>query len=153
MVNGEDEFDQIPEVSDEAAELEAEAAKHGYEVVYISAGAKMNLKSLIVKTAKILETLPPVVTYEPEVIPVAEEEDDLAGAEAVTIRRADNASFVVSGEWAEKLMGRVNFSDKESLMYFERSLIRAGIIDRLRAAGCEEGDTVSFCGMEFDFID
>ncbi|MBR5632769.1 MAG: GTPase ObgE [Clostridia bacterium] len=153
MVNGEEEFAEIPEVSEEAAELEAEAARHGYEVVYISAGAKMNLRSLITKTAKILETLPPVVTYEPEIIPVAEEEDDLAGAEAVTIRRADNASFIVSGEWAEKLMGRVNFSDKESLMYFERSLIRAGIIDRLRAAGCEEGDTVSFCGMEFDFID
>ena len=52
-----------------------------------------------------------------------------------------------SPEWAEKLMGRVNFSDKESLMYFERSLIRGGIIDRLREAGCEEGDTVNFCGI------
>ena len=70
-----------------------------------------------------------------------------------TIRRADNAAFIVEGEWVDKLVNRVNFDDKESLMYFERSLIRGGIIDRLRSAGCEEGDTVSLGGIEFDFVE
>ena len=153
MVNGVDEFPLIPEVSEEAKELETIANALDYDVVYISAANKLNLKELIDKTAKVLETLPPVITYEPEVIPEAEVEDDLSGSENVTIRRADNAAFIVSGEWAEKLVGRVNFSDKESLMYFERSLIRGGIIDRLREAGCEEGDTVNVCGMEFEFIE
>jgi GTP-binding protein len=153
MVNGVDEFPLIPEVSEEAKELETIANALDYDVVYISAANKLNLKELIDKTAKVLETLPPVITYEPEVIPEAEVEDDLSGSESVTIRRADNAAFIVSGEWAEKLVGRVNFSDKESLMYFERSLIRGGIIDRLREAGCEEGDTVNVCGMEFEFIE
>ncbi len=153
MVNGVEEFAEIPEVSEEAAELERICDALGYKVVYISAGSRMNLKALIDETARILETLPPVVTYESEIIEEAVSEDDLSGADAVTIRRGDDASFIVSGEWAEKLAGRVNFSDKESLMYFERSLIRAGIIDRLREAGCEEGDTVNFCGMEFDFIE
>lgn len=153
MVNGVEEFPEIPEVSEEAAELERICDALGYKVVYISAGSRMNLKELVDETARILETLPPVITYESEVAEEAENEDELSGAESVTIRRGDDASFIVSGEWAEKLAGRVNFSDKESLMYFERSLIRAGIIDRLREAGCEEGDTVNFCGMEFDFID
>jgi len=153
MVNGVDEFPLIPEVSEEAKELETIANALDYDVVYISAANKLNLKELVDKTAKILETLPPVITYEPEVIPEAEVEDDLSGSENVTIRRADNAAFIVSGEWAEKLVGRVNFSDKESLMYFERSLIRGGIIDRLRESGCEEGDTVNVCGMEFEFIE
>lgn len=152
MVNGEDEFSLIPEVSEEAAELEAEAERLGYKVIYISAGARLGLKSLIGETAKVLETLPPVLTYESEAAPVTEN-DEMAGADAVTIRRGDDASFIIEGEWAEKLVGRVNFDDKESLMYFERSLIKAGIIDRLREAGCEEGDTVNFCGIEFDFID
>ncbi len=153
MVNGEEEFCEIPEVSEEAAELEAEAARRGYEVVYISAGSRLNLKTLISKTARILEELPPILTYEPEFIPEAEVEDEMSGVEAVTITRADNAAFIVEGEWAEKLVNRVNFSDKESLMYFERSLIKGGIIDRLRDAGCEEGDTVCVCGIEFDFIE
>ena len=153
MVNGVEEFPLIPEVSEEAAELEKIANALDYDIVYVSAANKLNLKELIDKTAKVLETLPPVITYEPEIIPEAEVEDDLSGSENVTIRRADNAAFIVSGEWAEKLVGRVNFSDKESLMYFERSLIRGGIIDRLREAGCEEGDTVNVCGMEFDFVE
>ncbi len=152
MVNGEDEFSLIPEISEEAAELEAEAERLGYKVVYISAGARLGLKALISETAKVLETLPPVLTYESEAAPVTEN-DEMAGADAVTIHRGDDASFIVEGEWADKLVGRVNFDDKESLMYFERSLIKAGIIDRLREAGCEEGDTVNFCGIEFDFID
>ena len=32
-------------------------------------------------------------------------------------------------------------------------LLKAGIIDRLREAGCEEGDTVHIADVEFDFID
>ncbi len=153
MVNGEEEFAEIPEVSEEAAELEALCAERGYSVVYISAAARLNLRALIAESSRLLSTLPPVVTYDPEIIEDEARDDELAGADAVTIRRGDDASYIVSGEWAEKLAGRVNFADRDSLMYFERSLIRGGIIDRLRAAGCEEGDTVNFCGMEFDFID
>lgn len=153
MVNSEEEFSEIPEISDEAAELEAFCAERGYSVIYISATTRMNLRTLIAETARKLATLPPTVTYDPEIIEEESRDDELAGADAVSIRRGDDASFIVSGEWAEKLAGRVNFADRDSLMYFERSLIRGGIIDRLRAAGCEEGDTVNFCGMEFDFID
>ena len=50
-------------------------------------------------------------------------------------------------------MGRVNFADRESMMYFERSLTRSGLIDRLREAGCKEGDLVRIGDFEFDFID
>ena len=153
MVNGEDEFSMIPEVSDEAAELERVAAEHGYSVIYISAAARLNLRALIAECVKELAELPPVATYESEAPAESVSDSELDGAASVTIRRNPDASFVVEGDWAERLVGRVNFEDRESLMYFERSLIRAGIIDRLRAAGCEEGDTVSFCGIEFDFID
>ncbi len=153
IVNNEDEIGLIPEVSEDAAALEAEAEKHGYKVVYISAATKMNVRCLIKETARILETLPPVETYESEMELQSDVGEDMSGADAVTITRGDDASFIVEGEWCEKLVGRVNFDDKESLMYFERSLIKAGIIDRLRSAGCEEGDSVSLCGIEFDFIE
>ena len=38
-------------------------------------------------------------------------------------------------------------------MYFEKQLNRGGVIDKLREAGCEEGDTVRMFEFEFDFID
>ena len=152
MVNGEEEFIEIPELSPEAAELELRCAELGYELYYISASRKMGLSDLVDAIAAKLRTLPPVLTYESEVAPEDEVTVD-EGAADVTIRRGDDASFIVEGRWAEALVNRVNFEDRESLMYFERSLIKAGIIDRLREAGCEEGDTVHIADVEFDFID
>ena len=152
MVNGEEEFIEIPELSPEAAELELRCAELGYELYYISASRKMGLSDLVDAIAAKLRTLPPVLTYEPEVAPEEEVTVD-DGAADVTIRRGDDASYIVEGRWAEALVNRVNFEDRESLMYFERSLLKAGIIDRLREAGCEEGDTVHIADVEFDFID
>ena len=41
----------------------------------------------------------------------------------------------------------------ESLNFFQRVLIKNGVIDKLREAGVEEGDTVSIGDMEFDFVE
>ncbi len=152
LVNGEDEFIELPELSEECAALERRCAEYGYDVIYISASQKMGLKTLVDEIAYMLRDLPPVTVYETEIAP-AEEEELLEGADAVVITRGDDASFHVDGAWAAALVGRVNFSDRESLMYFERSLIKAGIIDRLREAGCKEGDLVYVDDMDFEFVD
>ena len=152
MVDAEDEFIEIPELSPEAAALELRCAELGYELVYISAYRKMGLKTLVDAIAEKLRDLPPILTYDAEILPeteVIEEE----GMEDVTIRRGDDASFIVEGRWAEALIDRINFNDRESMLYFENSLVKCGIIDKLRDAGCEEGDTVRIAGFEFDFID
>ena len=36
--------------------------------------------------------------------------------------------------------------------FFQRVLIKHGVIDKLREAGVEEGDTVSIYDFEFDFV-
>lgn len=152
LVDSEDEFIELPELSEECAALERRCAEFGYDVIYISAAQKMGLKTLVDEIAYMLRDLPPITVYETEITP-AEEEIVLEGADAVTITRDDDASFHVDGAWATALIGRVNFSDRESLMYFERSLIKAGIIDRLREAGCKEGDLVYVDDVDFEFID
>ncbi|MBR6915849.1 MAG: Obg family GTPase CgtA, partial [Clostridia bacterium] len=133
-----------------AKELEEAAAAHGWEVVYISAAKKENTRGLVTKIARMLEDLPPVLTYEPEI--VEDPERSSASPDDVTVSR-DGDVFTVEGEWARLLVGRVNFDDRESLMYFENSLNKAGVIDKLREAGCAEGDTVSMYGLEFDFVE
>ncbi len=153
LVNGEDEFAEIPALSEECAALEARCKECGYEVVYISAGQHLGLKTLIDKIAHMLADLPPITVYETEITPEDEAEENIHGVENVVIRRADDASFHLEGEWVEALINRVNFNDRESLMYFERSLSKSGLIDRLREAGCEEGDIVHIDDIEFEFID
>ena len=50
-------------------------------------------------------------------------------------------------------MQSVNFDDYESLNYFQNVLISSGVIDALRDAGIEEGDTVSIYDVQFDFVE
>ena len=61
--------------------------------------------------------------------------------------------YFVEGEWLLHILHSVNFDDYESLQYFQRVLISTGVIDALRAAGVQEGDTVSLYDLEFDFVE
>ena len=49
-------------------------------------------------------------------------------------------------------MGQINFDDYESLRFFGRVLDKNGVIEKLRQAGVEEGDTVNIYDFEFDFV-
>ena len=50
-------------------------------------------------------------------------------------------------------MSGINFDDRESFMYFEKMLREKGIIEKMRALGIRDGDTVSLYDLEFDFVD
>ena len=99
-----------------------------------------------------LRDLPPITVYESEITEedTAKYEDALP--EETEIRRAPGGAYVCTGMWLEKLCGRINFSDRESLMYFQKSLNDNGIIEKLREAGCGEGDTVRIPFSFFIFI-
>ncbi len=49
-------------------------------------------------------------------------------------------------------LGMVDMEDYESLQYFQRVLIKSGIIEELERMGIHEGDTVSILNFEFDYI-
>ena len=49
-------------------------------------------------------------------------------------------------------LGMVDMEDYESLQYFQRVLIKSGIIEELEHMGINEGDTVSILNFEFDYI-
>ncbi len=154
LVDTEDEFALLPSLSEECAALEAHCKSLGYEVMYISAARGLGLKALIAKIAAMLRDLPPVTVYEPEITEEDLQADiELKGVDGVVISREDDASFRLTGAWVDGLVNRVNFNDRESMMYFERSLTKSGLIDRLREAGCEEGDIVKIDDIEFEFID
>jgi len=49
-------------------------------------------------------------------------------------------------------VAHTNFSDYESLQFFQRSLRDSGIIDELEKAGISEGDTVRIGELEFEYV-
>lgn len=140
------------EAEEALSALRAAVEPFGYPVLPISAAAHIGLNELVHLISRNLSELPPTISYEPEAVPATDGFESASPSDTL-IRRDDDGAYVCEGAWLELLVGRVNFSDRESLMYFERSLNKEGIIDRLRERGCSEGDTVRMYGLEFDFID
>lgn len=122
----------------------------GYAFFPIMAAIRYGVDPLLNKVTEMLSTLPPVAQFEPEPAVVKPAED--FGRTQVDIRVEDGVYFV-EGEWLLKLIATVNFDDYESLQYFQRVLINTGVIDALREAGINEGDTVSMYDLEFDFVE
>ena len=96
-----------------------------------------------------LQELPPLTIYEadePDVIEEPQNPDDL------TITK-EGKDWIVEGEWLKWLMSGINFDDRESFMYFEKMIRDKGIIQKMRDAGIQDGDSVVLYDLEFDFVD
>ncbi len=144
-------MDSADTVSEEFKRFEARCKELQREVIYVSAVTGEGLDSLVRLAADVLRDLPPMTVYETEITP---EEEALrsASGDIETIVRREGNKFVVEGQWLFNFMGQINFSDYESLNFFQRVLIKNGVIDKLREAGVKEGDTVSIYDFEFDFV-
>ena len=129
--------------------LEKMAKENKMEIFKISAVTGEGLKELFVHVSNILKTLPKedlVEISERKVYTLKEDE------KAFDIEIVDG-EFIVTGLAIEKLMGRINIGDNESMAYFERNLNDLGINDALREKGVKEGDTVKFLEWEFEWFD
>ncbi len=120
-------------------------------VVYVSAATGEGLRELVRLASETLKELPPITVYETEITPEDEAIDNSAGARETYVKKENN-KYIVEGEWLYNFMGQINFDSYESLNFFQRVLIKNGVIDKLRDAGVEEGDTVSIYDFEFDFV-
>lgn len=122
----------------------------GYEFFPMMAAIREGVDPLLNRIGALLQQLPPLLRYEPEpaVLPPLEETKE----KEVKIRKQEDVYFV-EADWLLRVLRQINFDDPESLQYFQRLLISSGVIDALRQAGCQEGDTVSLYDLEFDFVE
>ena len=125
-------------------------ASKGYQVFEISAATTQGTKELIAATANELSKLPPLKIYQPD--PVEEwRPEELARDRSFDVR-VEDAVYIVDADWLEGVLRMVDVDDYESLQHFQLVLRSTGIIDRLIELGIEDGDTVSVCGFEFDYV-
>ena len=121
---------------------------NGYEMMYISAYTGENLDEMIKMVEKRLQTLPPIAVYEREY----DESDAFVASGKDTVIRRENDKYIVEGDWLYNLMGQINFSNYESLDYFQKVLSKSGVFKALEEKGCSDGNTVSIYGFEFDYV-
>ncbi|MCM1418470.1 MAG: GTPase ObgE [Bacteroides sp.] len=132
--------------------LRAYAAEREIPFFVVSAATTAGTRELVAAVAARLDTLPPMLRYEPEPPTLAELDKIEKEKRAFTVKKADAHYFLVDAPWLAPILSSVNMEDYESLQYFQRVLRGSGIIDALEAAGIEEKDTVAIFDFEFDYV-
>ena len=129
--------------------FEKYVANTGRSLLYISAATGEGVKELVRFVKTELDRLPPLTVYEPEYT----EEDDIKPDETPTVTVVkEGGVWNVEGAWLYKLMGRINFDDRESMAYFDKMLRKYGIYDQMEAQGVCDGDLVSLYGFEYEYV-
>ena len=135
---------------EQIADFQAFVEGQGYTFFPLMAPIREGVDPLLNKVLEELSKLPPIRRYEAEA-PVLQPIEELQRGQ-VDIQEQDGVYFV-KAPWLLKTLNTINFDDNESLQYFQRVLLETGVIDALREAGCQEGDTVDLYDLEFDFVE
>lgn len=112
-----------------------------------SAATTENLKELMKYTFNIVENHEEEVeTYDNFFVPTKEREEGINVYE-------EDGRYIVDGPYIDKLLRSTYFDSNESLKYFQENLRKNGVIEKLRALGVEEGDSVFISEYEFEFFE
>ena len=129
--------------------LEEEVTKEGYKLFKISAVTGEGVKELLYHIFDKLKQIPVEPLYETnnkKVYTLETKEDEY------TIEKSGN-EFLVTGKLIDRLLGKVNLSDNQSVYFLEKKLEELGIYDVLVKKGVKEGDTVKINKLEFEWYD
>ena len=135
--------------------LRAEFAEEDIPVFAISAATRSGLEPLVYHLAQRLAAMPIPPTPEEEMVRITA--DDMKGRHTdryweASFDAATNA-YVVTGIGIERLVAMTQLANESAVNRFQRTLEKAGIVNKLRALGAKQGDTVRIGKAEFDFFD
>ena len=127
-------------------ELEKIAKNENLKIFKISSATGEGIKELIQYVSQELKTLPKeeLVQEEKMVYTLKERKDEFDIVK-------EKGEYLVTGPAAERLMGRVNIQDRESMHYFHKQLIELGIEAKLKEMGVKDGDRVRILDWYFDW--
>ena len=128
-------------------QVEELAKKENLKLFKISAATKQGVQELIDYVTDELKQLPKeeLIEIEDRVVYTLEDKKD-----QWNIKKEDGV-FIVTGRAVERLMGRINIEDNESMYYLQKCLKNMGIEDKLKEMGVCEGDTVILDGWELEW--
>ncbi|MDO5047379.1 MAG: GTPase ObgE [Anaerococcus sp.] len=67
--------------------------------------------------------------------------------------KKENDIYIVYGSRVDSLLEKVDFNDYDGSMYFEKTLREMGVLDQLKKMGIEEGDSVAFGDIVFEYYE
>lgn len=137
------------EIDENVKRLKQHVEELGYEFYEMSAATHEGTRELVKECARMLQTLPPMLSFEADYVAP---EPTVESAEELSITHFDDM-WVVEGPWLQRLVARINFSDYESRIFFDKMLRESGVFERMEAMGVRDGDTVSMYDLMFEYKD
>ncbi len=137
-------LDLIEDVN-EKIEYFRSRVKDDVMIVPISSVTRKNVDDLIKKVYEKLKTIPKT-----EPIPVEQTALEVKDTTSIKIEEIAPHVFEVSGGYLDNLQRGIVFNDTQSLSYFQLRLQKDGIMDKLKEAGCVDGDTVVFGSLQYE---
>lgn len=133
---------------EEVNALQKRFEDEGYEVFQLSAPIHHGTQELLEAIARTLQTISETILYE---MPEEEIKHYTLDEKEYSVKK-DGDAYLVHGPWIDELMRHINFSDTESLQYFQKQLRSKGVVEALEEAGIQEGDDVEMGDLVFEFI-
>ena len=120
------------------------------EPLAISAVSGEGVEALLHRAAQLLAELPPpprLADVQPLMPPTAEEDMSFS------VTREEDGAWRVHGRRIERIVKMTRWEYYDAVMRFQRIMEALGIVEALRAAGVQEGDTVRIGAKELEWSD
>jgi GTP-binding protein len=128
--------------------LKEEFEPKGYKIYPISAATKKGIDELKYAIWDIVENADtPYETFDEEFVEPEKPDED------TIIVKYEGGKYIVEGSFIERLLYSTYFDDIDSLRYFQDTLRKKGVVEKLEKLGIKEGDSVFICDHEFEFFD
>lgn len=138
-------------IEENIEELEKYAKENGIKSFRISGATGVGIEELLNYVAEKLRELPDeVIEIEPTSNAYTMDEEDF-NIELIT--KKGERTFMITGKSVERLLGRINVNDNESMYYFHSMLEKLGITKALNDLGVEEGDTINMLDYHFEWYE
>ena len=139
----------LPDASDNIERIKKEFSDE-FEIIEVSAATGNNLNLLKKRAYERLLQIEEEIEFVDE--EVVESFFDKKERDTIVVAKEEDY-YLAEGDFLERLVASTNFDDFESFSNFQKVLIDKGVIEKLRELGAKEGDLISVCGVEFDFVD
>ncbi len=118
----------------------------GIKPMVISAVINSGVKDVLDKVVEVLSKTPKKAP-----INVEKFDFDVKDKTSLEIIKHEDGSYEVVGGFIDNLIRGVVLSDEQSNAYFQNALKKFGIIEKLKDAGMQDGDTVIIKDISFDY--
>ena len=131
-------------------ELEDFAKKQNIKIFKISSATNEGIENLLSYVAEELKKLPKEDLYEETDKVIYTLEEDKKDEFFIT---KEKNTFILTGKAIERLMGRININDNESMYYFHKCLENIGVNKALKDKGIKQGDIVKILDYELEWFE